>query len=142
MKLRWLALLGCVLLAAACGQPEIAPVALNPEDMCSMCRMAISEKRYAAEFITKEGEATKFDDIGCLRDYIKTRGNRDQVAAYFVSDYESREWIDGSSALFVKSDEFATPMGGGIVAFVDKSKAESAATRNGGRLLSFANLMD
>ncbi len=140
LRLILLALLGCV--AGACGQPKIAPVALNPEDMCSMCRMVISEKRYAAEFVITDGDALKFDDIGCMRDYVKSRGNRDQIAAYFVSDYESTKWIDGGAAHFVESDEFATPMGGGIVAFEDPSKAETAAMRNGGRVLSFRDLMD
>lgn len=106
-----------------------------------MCRMAISEKRYAAEFITNDGEALKFDDIGCLRDYIKSKGNRDQVAAYFFNDYETANWIDGASAHFVKSEEFKTPMGGGIVAFENVLKAEKAAALRG-RMLSLGDLVN
>lgn len=107
-----------------------------------MCRMAISEKRFAAEFITKDGEALKFDDIGCLRDYVKSKGNRDQIAAYFFNDYETTRWIAGTSAHFVKSDEFKTPMSGGIVAFEDKLKAEKAVATGGGRLVSLGDLVN
>ena len=137
-----LALLGLTLLLTACGQPVIAPVAVNPEDMCSMCRMAISEKQYAAEFITKDGEAMKFDDIGCLRDYLKAKVDRSQIAGYFVADYESKKWIKAESAHFVKSAEFATPMGGHLVAFQDEARAKAAAANFNGQELGFADLFE
>lgn len=135
-----LSLLGLALLLAACGQPKIAPVAINPEDMCSMCRMAISEKKFAAELITRDGEALKFDDIGCMRDYLKDKADRSQVAAYFVTDYESKKWLDAGAANFVKSVEIATPMGGHLVAFQDAEKATEAMTRYKGEHLSFADV--
>jgi copper chaperone NosL len=135
-----LALLGSLILLAACGQLEFAPVPINPEDMCSMCRMAISEKQYSAEFITKDGVAMKFDDIGCLLDYLKAKTDRDQIAAYLVADYESKEWLKAEAAHFVKSAEFATPMGGHIAAFQNQAQAKDAAAKFKGQQLSFADL--
>ena len=135
-----LALLGSLVLFTACGQPEIAPVAINPEDMCSMCRMAISEKQYTAEFITKDGDAMKFDDIGCMRDYLKAKADRNQIAAYFVADYESRKWLKAEAAHFVKSAEFATPMGGNIAAFQNEEKAKDATAKFKGQQLGFADV--
>lgn len=137
-----LALLGFIFLLAACGQPEIAPVAINPEDMCSMCRMAISEKQFAAELITKDGEALKFDDIGCLRDYLKAKADRSRIAAYFVADYETKKWLKAESAHFVKSAELATPMGGNIAAFESHEKAKEAAAKFKGEHVSFAELTE
>ncbi|MCG3160781.1 MAG: hypothetical protein JMDDDDMK_01856 [Acidobacteria bacterium] len=135
------ALLGCALLLAACGQAEITPVEINPEDMCSMCRMAISEKQYASEFITKDGDAMKFDDLTCLREYLKTKGGHDQIAAYFVADYETKKWLKGESAHFVKSAEFATPMGGNIVAFGSDEKAKEAMDKYKGERIKFADVI-
>lgn len=135
-----LALLGCAFLFAACGRAEIAPVEINPEDMCSMCRMAISEKQYAAEFITKDGDAMKFDDLICLREYLKTKGGHDQIAAYFVADYETKKWLKAESARFVKSAEFATPMGGNIVAFGSYEKAKEAMANYKGERIMFAGV--
>ena len=83
----------------------------------------------------------KFDDIGCLRDYLKAKTNRSQIAAYFVVDFDSRQWIKAEVAYFVRSPEFKTPMSGGILAFQDKSKAEDAVARHQGRLFRFANLL-
>lgn len=136
-----LALLGFIFLLAACGQAEIAPVAIHPEDMCSMCRMAISEKQFAAELITKDGEALKFDDIGCLRDYLKSKADRNQIAAYFVADYESKKWLKAESASFVKSAELATPMGGNLAAFESQDKAKEAAAKFKGERVSFTELI-
>ncbi len=135
-----LALLGFVIILAACGQVELTPVEVNPEDMCSMCRMAISEKQFAAEFITNDGDPFKFDDIGCLREYLKTRADRGKIGAYFVVDYETRKWIKAEEAYFVKSDQLTTPMGGNTVAFLDRVKADEARSKYQGQLLSWPEL--
>lgn len=131
-------MLFCIaMLLAACGQPDLRPVDLLPEDMCAHCRMAISEKRFAAEFITRDGEAFKFDDIACMANAVKANANRESIAAFFVMDYETRQWLPGESAHYVRSPDFKTPMGGGIVAFKDKVKAE----QQGGQALSFAEIL-
>ena len=134
-------LLFVVLLLSACRQIEPRPVDILPEDMCSYCRMSISEKQYAAEFITRDGEAVKFDDIGCMLDYVKRRQDPGKIAAYFVADFETRQWGRGESAFYVRSAEFKTPMSHGIVAFKERAKAEAAASKHSGQLLQFAELM-
>lgn len=134
-------MLGCFLLSSACGQPGLAPVDLNPEDICSMCRMAISEKRFAAEFITRDGDALKFDDIGCMRDYIKEKRIEESIGAWYVSDYESGTWLNARAASFVKSDQFKTPMGGGIVALKLSSRAAVLAQENNTTVLTFDEVL-
>ena len=118
----------------------IAPVEINPEDVCLHCKMAVSEKQYAAQFITKDGEAHKFDEIGCMREYLKTKQERGQVAAHFVADYKSGKWLKAEEAHFVKSAELATPMSGNIVAFQTPAEAQAAATNYQGEPLSFADV--
>ena len=131
------ALLLIALWLAGCGKPKFEPVGIAAEDMCAFCKMAISEKQYAAEFLTQDGDAFKFDDIGCLANQLKTRQNRRDIAAFFVVDYDARQWFNAEQAYFVKSGEFKTPMSGRIVAFKDRSKAEEAATKYHGRFLVF-----
>jgi nitrous oxide reductase accessory protein NosL len=48
-----------------------------------------------------------------------------------------RQWVNAEQAYFVRSDGFKTPMSGRVVAFKDRSKAEEAAAKYHGRLLSF-----
>ncbi|HZS08015.1 MAG TPA: nitrous oxide reductase accessory protein NosL [Blastocatellia bacterium] len=130
-----------IALLAACQQAQLRPVELLPEDMCSYCRMAISESKYAAELITKDGDALKFDDIGCMADYINRKKNRDSVAGYFFVDFHTKRWVKGEEAYFVSSSKFQTPMSGGIVAITDRAQAEATAAEHQGRLLTLAEVI-
>ena len=131
----------CLLLLIGCGSNQVEPVALAPEDMCDYCRMIISEKRYAAEFIDSEGQAFKFDDISCMANFINSKGSTTKVVARFVMDFDSRQWIKADDAYYVRSPELTTPMNGGMIAFKDKSKAEQAAAKYRGQLLLFKDLL-
>ena len=127
---------------ASCQKSATEPVAIAQEDMCRYCKMAISEKRYAAEFIDRDGGAFKFDDIGCMIKFIKGQQNKDQIAAYFVMDFDERQWIKAADAYFVRSSEFKTPMDGSIVAFKEEAKAAAAASKYQGKLLRFTDLFN
>lgn len=111
--------------AAACASGEVRPVPIENGDMCSFCRMAISEKQFAAEIIAVDETVLKFDDIGCLLRYRKAGGDKLQVAAIYFTDYDTRQWIKADSAVFVRSKNIKTPMGSGILAFADRVKAGS-----------------
>jgi copper chaperone NosL len=114
---------------AACAAGEIKPEPIEAGDMCSFCKMAISEKRFAAEIITDDERVLKFDDIGCLLRYRQQAGSGLKSAAVYVTDYDSREWLKADAAFFVKSKTIKTPMGSGITAFADRSKAGSESLR-------------
>ena len=131
------ALLLSALWLAGCGASKFEPVEIAAEDMCALCKMAISEKQYAAEFLDRDGDAFKFDDIGCLENRLKTRQNRRDIAALYVVDYDSRQWVNAEQAYFVRSEEFKTPMSGRVVAFKDRSRAEEAAAKYHGKPLGF-----
>ncbi len=124
----------------ACRTAEIKPVDIGAEDVCTHCKMAISEKQFAAEFITPDGDALKFDDIGCMQDYLKEKPDT-KIAAHFFMEYDTKQWIKGSSARFVKSKEITSPMSGGIIAFGNETKAKTAAAEFSGQLLNFTELM-
>ncbi len=102
--------------------------------------MAISERRYASEFATKDETAYKFDDVACMLKVIQERQPRGDIVAVFAVDYPTRRWINAQEAWFVRSQSLKTPMGGGIVAFQDQSRAEAAVLQFHGELLRFADL--
>jgi copper chaperone NosL len=135
------ALLLCALWLAGCGAPKFEPVEIAAEDMCAFCKMAISERQYAAEFLNRDGDVFKFDDIGCLANYVAEKQARDSVAAFYVVDFDSKRWLKAEEASFLASPNFHTPMGGGMVAYKDRSRAEAAAASNQGRLISFAEAL-
>ena len=83
--------------------------------------MAISNAAFASELITDQNEVLKFDDIGCMLDYKKNMESKN-IAAIFVKDYESREWIPLEKSTIVETG-IKTPMGSGKIAFKDSAKA-------------------
>lgn len=111
-----------------------------PEDMCARCKMAISEKRYAVEFLTEDGMAYKFDDTACLVSAMQDRRGRDDIAVVYVVDYSTRQWLTADSAWFVRSPELKTPMGSGIAAFGDRAAADAAAAHYQGEILRFNDI--
>jgi copper chaperone NosL len=129
-------------LLAACARLSIQALEIEPDDMCHHCKMAISERRFAAQLLSRDGEVSKFDDIGCMIQYLEGRKDKDGIAACFVVDFHSREWIDAQQAYFVRSSALKTPMSGNFAAFKFMSGAEEAAAAYGGKLLRFAGLED
>lgn len=125
----------------SCQKQAVAPIALAPEDMCTYCKMAISEKRYAAELIDDDGQAFKFDDIGCMSNFVTGQKAEMKIAAYFVIDFESRQWTKADDAFYVHSPELKTPMSGGIIAFKNEVQAKEAAAKYHGKLLRFEDLL-
>ena len=119
----------------------VQPVAIEPNDMCSYCKMSISEKRYAAEFIDSENQDFKFDDIGCMTNFLSQKKEPAAIRGTFVMDYQHPVWIKAENAFYVRSSEFHTPMNGGIVAFGDETSARGAAAKYHGTLLRFEEVM-
>jgi copper chaperone NosL len=105
-----------------CGSAEIKPVEIYPEDMCSQCRMAISEHVFASEMIMADGEVFKFDDLSCLEKFREKSAGR-KIAATFVKDYETKKWLPYERSVIVQTS-LKTPMGSGKVALADSARAK------------------
>lgn len=106
--------------------------------MCSFCRMAVSEVRYAAEIVDRDENVYKFDDIGCMLRFLKQR--QPPGAATFVHDYKGAGWIKAPEALYVRAESIPTPMGGHTVAFRQRLAAEEQAPKWQGVVLSWEKL--
>lgn len=137
-----LATLSLILLAACGSEPDFdePPAMRYGEDVCDRCLMIINEARYAAAFVTPEGEERRFDDIGGMVTTIKEAP--EEVAVFWVHDYDTEEWLKAEDAFFVESDDLATPMGFGIIAFAERSRAEEWADEQAGNLRSYTELFE
>ncbi len=142
---RLMALVSILLLAltAACGGEASAdptPPAIHyGEDICEFCGMIVSEERYAAGYITSNGEERIFDDIG---DMVQAH-LQDQAAAatLFVHDYNGHTWIRAETAHYLLSPDLSTPMLSGLAAFPTAAEAKSLASELGGQVLTFDELL-
>lgn len=100
--------------------------------------MIVSDARYAAGYTDEDGLPRAFDDIGCMAQFIRERGEIPYVL--WVSDYNTGEWVRAVGAWFVQSDDVVTPMGSGVVAVASESSASELAARLSGTILHFGEL--
>jgi len=114
------------------------PVIRYGRDVCDECRMIISEERFSAASFNSEGEAVRFDGIGCLiRYHVRHPLHAEKT---WVHDYQSEKWVQADSAFFVSTQTVATPMGSGIVAFASQSEAARFMSDHGGTSVEWNNL--
>lgn len=106
---------------AGCGPGEARPVEIYGEDMCSACRMAISDERFASEIIEADGTVHKFDDLGCFFEF-REKQKEMKVAASFLKDYETARWIPYEKSSIVQTGIW-TPMASGKVAFASAERS-------------------
>jgi len=128
-------------LPIGCQKAPLKPVGIAADELCAFCKGMIAEKQYAAEFITKDGFVRKFDDIACMVQHAKGKVKKENIAAYFIMDFPSQQWVPAQEAKYVKSDKFKTPKDGGILAFKDAAKAQALASQYQAALISFEDLM-
>lgn len=144
--MRWLSVSWGVLmvvLSAGCqASPDLdtPPPMQYGEEVCDQCRMIISEARFAAAYVTRQGVIRRFDDIGDLLAYHATHA--EDVAVFWVHDYSTHEWLKAKAAFFVVSERLHTPMGHGIVAFSERPRAAALAATTQGKVMTFAALQN
>ena len=110
-------------------------------DNCTFCKMTISDARYGAEIVTKKGKTYKFDDAHCVLTYLKNMADNKEVSDVYFTDFDGKhELIAASQALFLKSDQLNSPMGGNVAAFSDKQPLQKVSEQFKGTELSWNEL--
>lgn len=135
-----------LILLAACGgtpiDPDTPPEIVYGEDVCSRCGMIIGDERFAAALVVEKAandyEQLVFDDAGEMFAYAAEDAGHSKIVRWFVHDYNSREWIDASSAWFVIADSLHTPMGYGVAACAEQAEAQALAQEWQGSVVPFA----
>jgi copper chaperone NosL len=124
------AVVACVLALGGCGADTGRPPSIRyGEDACARCRMIISDDRFAAALVTRDGETMRFDDVGCLVEHEAGRPSSPAAAACWVRDSTGGGWLDARAATYVRSPEGRSPMAYGLTAFPPNSPAAGPALR-------------
>lgn len=88
------------------------PIALD-HAACDHCAMLISDPRFAAELVTRDGEVFEFDDPACWFRYVADR--KPAIgAAWFRDSTEPDTWLSWQEVAFVEAP--GAPMDGGFAA--------------------------
>jgi copper chaperone NosL len=121
------------LLVAACAETPPRPASLDTRnEQCGSCRMAVSDARFAAQLVAPSEEPRFFDDVGCLRDYLKAAKTRPARAIAYVADHRTRAWIAASQAVYTRVPSLETPMGSHLLAHADATSREQDPDAGGG----------
>ncbi|MFH5185404.1 nitrous oxide reductase accessory protein NosL [Paenibacillus sp. TAB 01] len=120
----FISIVGIFIVLSGCGKDKYTAIPINEAtDKCAICNMQVKDDAFAVQLTTKEGKNFKFDDLGCMNEWISKNGI-ETVGAEFVRDYNTKEWISYNTASFVYDATFKTPMAYGIYSFKDKPSAQ------------------
>jgi copper chaperone NosL len=125
----------CGLLAlalAACGGGAPEPAALDTRnEQCASCRMAVSSAVFASQLVAPGELPRFFDDLGCLRDYLK-EVKAPRGATAFVADHRTKAWVRADRAVYTRVPGLSTPMGSGLIAHADAVSRDQDRDATGG----------
>lgn len=140
---RLLTVTGLSLALGACSSASAEPFEINwGETECEVCKMKVMDEQFAAEAIMDNEKGYAFDDVGCLmRDWYPEQ-KEDEIAAMYVKDYNTKDWIELDEASFVYDKQSKTPMAYNIVSFAKEADAEAYMEENGGTMMDFEQLKD
>lgn len=137
-------LLLVLLVLGGCQASSMEPEEINPEiDVCEVCNMGIAHEHFATEIVTRDGDIHKFDDIGCMVEFLEEKSNlnKEGAAKKYVRDMETGDWVELEKAYHAYHPEFWTPMANGVVSFKKKEQAESYVKDQGmGEIYDYAAL--
>jgi copper chaperone NosL len=105
------------------------PYAIPPGARCDECGMAAdANSKFVSVVIERSGKKQVFCDIGDMLLHFRTGSRQATIGSVYIRDYNTGEWIDGKSALYVMNKKLATPMAWGIAGFKKTSEAEKWGT--------------
>ncbi len=124
----WLPLLALTAAMLSCTDADSPPAPLDTKnETCRSCRMPVSDARLAAQVAAPGEEPTFFDDIGCLRDFLKQEHPRRAGAVAYVADHQTGEWVRAAGAAYSRCPSLETPMGSHLIAHADAASREADA---------------
>lgn len=124
--LTWLVLVGC----SSAQQPAQVD---TRNDACANCRMPVSDVRFAGQIVAPGEDPRFFDDLGCLRDFLKKAAAAKGAIAY-VADHRTKEWVAAHKAVYVRNEQVQTPMASHVIAFADAASRDADRDGHGTRL--------
>jgi len=136
-----LAILVVAAATAACASGRPSPAAFDAvHEPCRFCRMTGSNGRTAAQLVAPRQEPLFFDDLGCLRGYLKQTGTVASTAVVYVADHRTGAWVAADRALYTRNEAVSTPMGSHLIAHESAESRAADPDARGGSALSISDV--
>ncbi|HSL22387.1 MAG TPA: nitrous oxide reductase accessory protein NosL [Vicinamibacterales bacterium] len=124
---------GC-LATLSCSAGPPGPATLDTRnEACAHCRMIVSDQRFASQLVAPGEEPRFFDDIGCLRNFLREQRVAEGAIAY-VADHRTRAWVPAAGAVYVRNEQVRTPMASHLLAYADAPSRDADEDGKGTRL--------
>ncbi|MEJ5304933.1 MAG: nitrous oxide reductase accessory protein NosL [Ignavibacteria bacterium] len=113
------------------------------QDVCDLCKMNITDNKFAAELVTKKGKVYKFDSIECLFNFKNLEIEGVEIHSEWVNDFSNPgQLINLKEAYFLQSDVFRSPMGLNVLSFSSKEEREKIINQYGGKVLTYDEVFE
>lgn len=134
------ALLMLAFVLPAC-QSGPQPFAIG-KDGCHFCKMTLMTAQFGGEVITKKGKVFKFDDLHCMKGFLKAgEVPQSDIAQVLTTDYTNKDqFVSVEAAHFVQGGALRSPMGSNTAGFATKEAADAAAAQSGGKAVDWNGL--
>lgn len=105
--------------------------------------MTIMDNRFGAELISVKGKIYKFDATECMINFVKQDNiAKDEVKHYLVIDASKPgKLIDATTAYYLISENFPSPMGANLSSFENKNDADEYYKKFSGALKSWNEIL-
>jgi len=122
--------------------PEPEPINYG-QDVCDLCKMSITDNKFAAELVTTKGKVYKFDSIECLLQFKNFElDENEKIHSEWVNDFSKPgELIDLSKAYFLLNENFRSPMGLNVLSFSTQDEMGKIKNEHGGKELTYNEVM-
>ena len=105
-------------------------------DVCMHCKMAISDVRFASQYVTNKGKRYTFDSVECLIRSLPNRGN--DAVVIWLPDYEMpNTFITADEAVILHGDAIHSPMGAGLASFGSSVAEDALRDKHGGTTMDW-----
>ncbi len=102
------------------------------KDECDSCRMTISDQRFGCEIVTKKGRVFKFDDLGCMHEFVKDGSLiESEIHQRYVGDFNRpNHFIPVQRAFFLRG-AVKSPMASNTPAFATEAERDAVKSKVG-----------
>ncbi|MCL7486583.1 MAG: nitrous oxide reductase accessory protein NosL [Desulfobulbaceae bacterium] len=119
--------------------PATAPREIAEDVTCGKCGMFPARyPQWQTQIIFADGTMTPFDGCKCMFDFLFNMDRFDKehssgdIAAVWVREFNTEDWIDARKAHYVIGSDKKGPMGKELIPFADAAAAESFQKEHSG----------
>jgi len=121
-----------------------APREIAEDAACGKCGMFPARyQQWQTQIIFNDGTMTPFDGCKCMFSFLFNMNKFDKqhssgdVAAAWVRDFNTGDWIEAANAHYVIGSDEMGPMGKELIPFADAAAAENFQKEHGGQTASY-----